>query len=784
MRSRVDERTLGRPRWRAVRRRQQLHGVRPGFLVVATSEGPPHSRWRDLGAPWSAVSVATAAAGFAFSSVIVDSTLVVVTVLCSVVPVLLVAIFSVHLRWPLEATAALSAVVWACLVGPLLFGQVFPWSWPEIASGMTSGTALLVDYLPPAPGMPMLLVVPATLMWMAAATGAELARQARNAFLPVTPALSVWAVAVVLALPGERMHLTGAGVALAASMLLLMAGSGGPVGTTRTPSRILLRPSGRSRSAPSSAGRSLKPAALLRRIVGAGTVVAAGVAAGALYDRANLDAMDVRERLLKHELVVDVDVLQHYHQWRVEPQRLLFAARGGGERWWRLATLDRFDGSVWMPTATFRRLGGGVDVGQGVPARAGTVRQAVTLTDGLFSTDVEGALLPSIDRAVRVEGSFDIWIDRDTGTLLNRPGTPRQYTVDSVPARPLDGGSAVIPAGGDVMPYHTRVPAACRAPVTELVETVWPAAAAPAGTPPLEAARQLAVGLGDVVDVRPADDEPASPTCADVRRLVSQRTATADERVLTFVLVARRARLPARVAVGFAPGTPLAKTNSREVRGRDARIWAEVHVAQLGWVPIVIRDDEGPGHVPAVTTTNDVVGGRSGGGARGAGRSGAFEQGAQQAPSRIGRAMSSQIPLTILLILLGAIVLTYVGRRSAIIMRSVIGRRWGSPRTRVVRAWRDAAIRSAAAGSKDMSHATMSELVADAAATLSPQAGRLLERLAEPAGRTLYGAARMRDADATEAWRWRDEFVSEMRRSRRAKRRRTRNRLMMRWSAQ
>src|SRR5213078_2674742 len=67
--------------------------------------------------------------------------------------------------------------------------------------------------------------------------------------------------------------------------------------------------------------------------------------------------------------------------------------------------------------------------------------------------------------------------------------------------------------------------------------------------------------------------------------LFRDRTGYCQQFSGAMALLLRMNGIPARVAAGFAPGTPDANTKEYRVRDLDAHSWVEVWFGGIGWVP-------------------------------------------------------------------------------------------------------------------------------------------------------------------------------------------------------
>ncbi|GIG39920.1 transglutaminase-like domain-containing protein [Cellulomonas phragmiteti] len=263
----------------------------------------------------------------------------------------------------------------------------------------------------------------------------------------------------------------------------------------------------------------------------------------------------------------------------------------------RLATFDRYDGVVFnvagdgsaQASGEFRRVGESIDVAvRGERAR-------VEVTVGAL----QGVWLPTVGHARSVDlgrASGDLRFNDATGAAVVTSGVREgmTYTLDVVvPAQPDDeeiGGAA---AGSVVLPPRVGVPQSVVVAATDVARD--------AGTP-VQVARALTTYLSEQGyfshGLTDAGDYPSlsGHGAARLADLVGGGVMVGDgeQYASAAALMIREMGLPARVVLGFVPGSgddegegatvPTTQDGAVEIRGRDVQAWVEVAFAGHGWV--------------------------------------------------------------------------------------------------------------------------------------------------------------------------------------------------------
>ena len=251
----------------------------------------------------------------------------------------------------------------------------------------------------------------------------------------------------------------------------------------------------------------------------------------------------------------------------------VFTVKANQPAYWRLTSLDTFDGSIWQSNDSYRATDESLPGGVAVQAPQDEVVQEFTI--GSLSS----IWLPAAYRPARIDGLERVSFNADTGSLITRSDTTNglRYQVQSAIARPTAGDlqrAPVLDASDverylDLPPISTRVHRLAR-DLTGNAPTVYGKAKA----------------LQDFfhrdfrydLKARPGHDGRALD-----RFLFETKRGYCEQFAGAYAVLARLAGLPARVAVGFTQGE-LGPDGLYHVRGLNAHAWPEVYVEGYGWV--------------------------------------------------------------------------------------------------------------------------------------------------------------------------------------------------------
>lgn len=249
----------------------------------------------------------------------------------------------------------------------------------------------------------------------------------------------------------------------------------------------------------------------------------------------------------------------------------LFRVRAPLRLYWRIAALDRFDGTVWGIESHARA----ADEVLGSRRPRGTVRQDYTIGP------LGDQWLPAVfePRAVSLA---DARIIPESGTLIapGRDVAGLRYRVDSRIA-PATLTAAQIAATAAPVPARLRRDLALPPGFPEPVRQQAALLTADAATP-YERAKRLEAFFTDgsfAYDL----DWPGGSSADAITSFLRARRGFCEQFAGTFAAMARAVGLPARVAVGFSPGEYDVTDREFTVRTRDAHAWPEVWLAGLGW---------------------------------------------------------------------------------------------------------------------------------------------------------------------------------------------------------
>lgn len=249
--------------------------------------------------------------------------------------------------------------------------------------------------------------------------------------------------------------------------------------------------------------------------------------------------------------------------------RVLFTVESNRPSYWKLASLDRFDGTTWSTTGEYRPVRDTVGLDDGPQGRFVPLTQAYTI-EGLGGVWVPAAYAPTRVSGLRVS------VDPVRATLATdglRRG--QRYTVVSeTPAPTPDllrraGERGAPQADLDLPPDLPPVIGQIAGQVTRGAATAYD--------------RALAIqSFLRTFDYR-QDIAPGHSGSYLVHFLTELKAGYCEQFAGSMAVMLRTLGIPARVAVGFLPGTG---TGGRFVVGsEEAHAWPEVWFHDVGWVP-------------------------------------------------------------------------------------------------------------------------------------------------------------------------------------------------------
>ncbi|MFO7281317.1 MAG: DUF3488 and transglutaminase-like domain-containing protein [Thermoanaerobacterales bacterium] len=268
----------------------------------------------------------------------------------------------------------------------------------------------------------------------------------------------------------------------------------------------------------------------------------------------------------------------------------VFTVRAERGAYWRLTSLDQFDGEIWRSSYS-------TDDARGeLPRRYEPATERVTVTQEFTIEALNSVWLPAAYQPVAHDpgdGQPAVYDERSS-TLMVARDVPTSdgysYTVTSqlpvFDAEALRRASPRIP--DEIAATYLQLPPDFPERVTNLAQQIT------AGAP---TAYDKAIALQNHLRSFTYDDRvgPGHSQNALETFLFGTRRGYCEQFAAAFAAMARAVGLPARVAVGFTKGVqdPNDPTLYR-VRGVHAHAWAEVFLGEYGWVTF----DPTPGRAP------------------------------------------------------------------------------------------------------------------------------------------------------------------------------------------
>jgi transglutaminase-like putative cysteine protease len=254
----------------------------------------------------------------------------------------------------------------------------------------------------------------------------------------------------------------------------------------------------------------------------------------------------------------------------------VFIVKADERAYWRLTALENFNGSIWSSNRSYRDARGDLDSAPDAPEqRDRTIRQEYEIRN------LQSFWLPAAYRAERIRG-VDARYNADSGTLITEEATATDatYTVFSrvadLTARQLTTAGVVAPRS--IVDTYTDLPEDFSARVTRLARQITAGASTP-----YEVARRLQDHFRSGQFTYDLTVESGHGDDALEEFLFETRRGYCEQFAGAYAAMARAVGLPARVAVGFTPGT-LDDDGYYHVKGLNGHAWPEVYLSGFGWI--------------------------------------------------------------------------------------------------------------------------------------------------------------------------------------------------------
>jgi transglutaminase-like putative cysteine protease len=287
-------------------------------------------------------------------------------------------------------------------------------------------------------------------------------------------------------------------------------------------------------------------------------LAASGVALAAPFLLGEAPLVELRSAI-RPRLVIIKPLTDIRRQLKVTPPLEVMRVESARATYWRLTSLDRYDGREWVLEAKPRPVRNGAVSAPTPPATGEFLEQRYRLTSLLSPWMPAAYAARSVDAPARVE------LDSPSQTLLlpdkDSPGLA--YTVRSqlpnvpanVPAPPQSGASSYEKAFGGIA-----------RPIVAGSHT------------PLEAAQRLEAHFRAYTY---DEDVAGGHSVARLGSFLRERAGYCEQFAATMTLMLRGLGIPARVAVGFLPGGEVG--GEFVVSTREAHAWVEANIPGAGW---------------------------------------------------------------------------------------------------------------------------------------------------------------------------------------------------------
>lgn len=247
--------------------------------------------------------------------------------------------------------------------------------------------------------------------------------------------------------------------------------------------------------------------------------------------------------------------------------------------YWRLMALDDFDGSVWSSSQTFEDAKGRLASTRADDPSATVLHQQFRIGP-LDQPWVPAAyearsVTKGRDHLLWDAGSATLIVDRSLASVAGL-----SYAVESVipDATPDQLRTARGPIPADVRVRDLALPEGFPSEASRLA-----AAVTQGSSTDYDTARMLQDWFRN--NFRYSTEVPPGQSSQAIIDFLRGRVGYCEQFAGSYAAMARSLGLPARVVVGFTPGTPDADhPNTYSVYGRNAHAWPEVYLAGSGWV--------------------------------------------------------------------------------------------------------------------------------------------------------------------------------------------------------
>jgi transglutaminase-like putative cysteine protease len=257
----------------------------------------------------------------------------------------------------------------------------------------------------------------------------------------------------------------------------------------------------------------------------------------------------------------------------------VFSVTSNQRSYWRLTSLDQFDGDIWSSNSSYRPSSG--DLPDGYVSRAPTSRASQHYVIGPLAS----IWLPAAFEPVRITGADGASYNADSASLISSQDVADglDYRVISNIPRPTAQQlqqAAGPPLATEDLQRYLALPGGLSPRILALAQQIRTRAT---GNTPYARALSLQQFFRSPPFVYDLQVEPGHSGRALERFLFQTRRGYCEQYAGSYAVLARMMGLPARVAVGYTPGD-LGPDGAYHVRGLNAHAWPEVYIGGAGWV--------------------------------------------------------------------------------------------------------------------------------------------------------------------------------------------------------
>lgn len=466
--------------------------------------------------------------------------------------------------------AGILAITWIHAGDTSAFGIPTGESFRLLADAVGDAGAQFSEVKAPTDALPGFLIASSAAIWLGAALADWAAFRVRAPLEATLPAATLFVLTAVLGADIDRVLLAVLWIIAVLSFLLLRRAE--RLGETAT------WVGDRSRTGPRTlialGGGLMAVAVLVAAIIAPRLPGAESEAILSLTDIGDdgpgtrftvSPLVDIRTRLVEQ---ADVEV---------------FSVRSPVRSYWRLTSLDEFDGTVWKSNGSYGAADGELD--DGVPVAS----DRITFEQSFAISALAQIWLPAAYEPQSVLSGVDLRYDEVSGTLIideddddpNATSDNTDYRVTSAlpqhDAAALASASTDVPS--DIADRYLGLPGDFPDSVRSVAQSVTDGA-----TSQYDAALRLQTYFRDNFTYNLEIGAGHSERAIEQFVLETQE-GYCEQFAGSFAAMARSIGIPARVAVGFTPGNNNdADPTLYRVRGEHAHAWPEVYLGEYGWV--------------------------------------------------------------------------------------------------------------------------------------------------------------------------------------------------------